>query len=65
MNAKPWYFTCDSCGERCESTWTEEEARAEAIEAFGAEPADKARVCDFCYQVLMEHFREDNPKEKP
>jgi hypothetical protein len=48
-------FVCALCGDRCMSTWSDEEAAEEYRNAFGCEPTpDEARsVCDECYQQLM------------
>lgn len=45
--------TCGQCGDTFESGWTEEEAEAEAVAAFGAMPADPVLVCDECYTAIM------------
>lgn len=49
-------FTCEMCKGTFTSEWTEEEAREEAVERFGSlsDPETDARVCDDCYNLIME-----------
>lgn len=47
-------YVCANCGGTFESTWTEEEARAEEMAAFGVAPSpNDAIVCDDCYWKLV------------
>lgn len=46
-------YTCAKCGWQGESTWSDEEAVAEAAENFGSHLDDNpAVVCDDCYQAM-------------
>lgn len=54
------YFTCDKCGATYESAWTDADARAEQLDAFGPDmPGEEepAVLCDACYQAFMAWFR--------
>jgi Fe2+ or Zn2+ uptake regulation protein len=48
--------TCDCCGKRFESAWTEAEARAEAARNYPGLDVDDRRttavVCDDCYSAI-------------
>jgi DNA-directed RNA polymerase subunit RPC12/RpoP len=50
-------YTCEECGQTFEKGWTDADANAEAVEAFGAPHAsddpDMAIVCDDCYRKLV------------
>ena len=48
--------TCENCGLTFESGWTEEEAKAEAVENFGknvTEDLEQVTLCDDCYTEFM------------
>ena len=48
-------YTCDECHETFETTWTDEEALAEAKENFPTlAPRARALVCDECYKKMLE-----------
>jgi hypothetical protein len=51
--------TCEMCGLVFESTWTDEEALAEAAENFGGPPppGTASVVCDDCYAKAMAHAK--------
>lgn len=51
-------YTCDMCHGTFLTSWTEEEARAEAKENFPTmAPRDEARVCDVCYGKLIRELK--------
>ena len=51
--SNPRTFTCDMCGEHCESGWSEAEAEAELAENFPGIPKELcARVCDDCWEKI-------------
>lgn len=54
MAAKP-VITCAYCGVTFQSTWTEEDAIAEATKVFGSPPppGKSDMVCEDCYIKLM------------
>jgi hypothetical protein len=46
-------YTCAECGERCMSSWSEEEAEAEWRRDFpNVDPAQRVEVCEDCYRTL-------------
>jgi hypothetical protein len=47
-------FTCSRCGDRCLSSWSEEEARAEYEMNFGRrlKQGEAVEICDDCYRLL-------------
>lgn len=48
-------YTCAACGGTFESEWSEEEAVKEFSDHFGRRPAaDDPRVCDVCYEQIIE-----------
>lgn len=47
-------YVCAQCGRTCISSWSEEEARAEAVENFGDLLGhDPPVVCDDCYRAMV------------
>lgn len=56
-------YRCDGCGDVCISDWTDEEAEAEYVRAFG-KPLDRAgavTLCDDCYKrALMQIAQFEN-----
>lgn len=47
-------YTCAECGGQFETTWTDEEATAEAKGLFpDASPKDMGVVCDVCWRKIM------------
>jgi hypothetical protein len=56
----PGEFRCDMCREIFAKCWTTEEAEKEAEETFGIKDAashpEMARVCDVCYQKVMQNL---------
>ena len=44
-------FTCEYCKETFDNAWSEEEAKAEALEAFGT-LEDMAVICDPCWKKM-------------
>jgi hypothetical protein len=58
-------FTCAKCGRSFTSSWTPEEALAEASALFPDDPLkDKRSVCDACYQELLVWLAELTPAER-
>ena len=59
-------FTCDSCGETFDKTWSDEEAAAEAQELFpgidASDPEEAGTVCDDCFNHIMGRVREEAPE---
>jgi hypothetical protein len=54
MSAYSIEFICEECGKVCTSSWTDDEAQAEAHQLWGDVPdADLAIICDDCFQELM------------
>lgn len=46
-------YVCVECGDVFESTWTDEEALAEAVENFGDQLGnDPVVICDDCYWLM-------------
>lgn len=53
--------TCAICGAVFESTWSDEEALAEAEETFGVLPdALMETVCDDCYRLILDWAEEND-----
>ena len=57
-------YTCDHCGGIFESSWSESDALMEYQEKFteqsrSADPELPVRVCDVCYQLLMDRLARD------
>jgi hypothetical protein len=47
-------FTCACCGLVFTCEWTDEEARAEAVAAFGPDAlAEADLVCEDCYELVL------------
>lgn len=46
-------YECSICHQIYEKGWTEEEARKEEKETFGANNPTAALVCDDCYNIMM------------
>ena len=59
-------FTCDSCGETFDKSWSDEEAAAEAEELFpGIDVTDRDEagvVCTACYEHIMGRARAEAPE---
>jgi hypothetical protein len=52
-----WY-TCDACGKRFESAWTDEEATGEAQALFGPDASkDNPAYCVICHSCWEEMRR--------
>ena len=49
-------YICASCKETFKKGWSDEEAKAEAEEAFGGPmpPGEGEIVCDTCYRLIMQ-----------
>lgn len=60
-------YTCANCGRTFNKGWSDEEAEAEAVEAFGAVPDDPVLLCDDCYEELMRWWQrvKDMPEDHP
>jgi len=48
-------YTCDRCGKKFFSEWSQEESRAESQELWGKDDRDEGMsiVCDDCFQIIM------------
>lgn len=46
-------YTCAGCGATFKTTWTDQEAMAQAAENGFTEADDLAIVCEDCYQQIM------------
>ena len=56
MTGKAFKYTCAQCGGTFVSTWTDEEAQAEAALKFPGEKA-KRIVCEDCYRIFIGFLR--------
>lgn len=50
-------FTCELCGRAFDKEWSDDEAQAEAAEAFG-DVDEWAVVCDDCYHRIQKRAHE-------
>lgn len=59
------FYKCEDCGRTYEEAWSKEEAEAEALATQGIENAATApgmvRLCDHCYEELMEVWARMKP----
>lgn len=61
--------TCESCGAVWISSWSAEEAEAEAHENFGVSRASThsgmAQVCTPCFEAIMQQLADEGEKPQP
>lgn len=48
----PTTYTCAACQQTFTRNWTDAEAVAEAVSAFGSFPEDAVLICDDCWRFL-------------